>query len=388
MKVLTVSHVFPRHGEDTVAPFMRNFHQSLKSNGVDVVVSAPHAIGLALEEQSEDGYRISRFRYAPDSLERLAYMGIMHELVMKSPVNAVLFVGFLVAQFFHIVRLIREEKPDLIHAHWWIPSGVTVWMVTRLFKIPYVVTSHGTDSVMLDKKWFLRPFARIVFGNATRIQVISNYLRSVIEKHFPNVNWQFDIVPMPVRESVVPLLEPVQSSGRSILLIGRLVKQKGIDLLINAMGLLDTDYHLTIIGHGKEKGALSQLADDLNLLERITWVDSVVPSDLANYFEKADIFILPSFREGLGMVLLEAARMGVPLICTDSGGMVDIVTDGVTGRLFPEYDYEKLAEAIRSYENCDFRYLMAVQAQERYCSEFSLDSIGKRALCSYEKAIK
>ncbi len=393
MKVLTVTHVFPRHGEDTVAPFLRNFHQALIRNGAEVVVSAPHHAGLAMEEQAEDGYRISRFRYSSDRLERIAYQGQMHELVIKNHFNKLLFIQFLATQFVHIAKMIKQEKPDLIHVHWWIPSGLTVLIAAKLFKIPYVITTHGTDVFILQRFKFLRPFAKMVFGNASRVHVISTYVQSLLQDFLPSKT-AYDTVPMPVREEIFPLIQPHHSRGHTILGIGRLVERKGFAVLIRALALLPEPYRVTLIGTGPEKENLVALATECSVEQRITWIDSVPPKGLSEQFQNADIFVLPSLtdwkgeKEGLGMVLLEATRSGVPLICSNSGGMTDIVTDCKTGRLFPENDHAALAEMIQSLENQEFCVQMVKNAQDRYRSTFAQEMIGKRAVESYTKAIQ
>jgi glycosyltransferase involved in cell wall biosynthesis len=392
MKILTVTHVYPRTAGDYIAPFVENYQATLLKQGLEIIVLAPHAPGL-LRTEGSGRYAVHRFVYAPERFERLAYHGEMHELVVKNVVNKVIFLSFWLSQFAALVRLVRRERPDLIHAHWWIPSGVVVALLSRMTGVPFVVTTHGTDVFIVNRFPFLRPLARFVFGNAARVQVISEYVGTFVARLIPHRLKRIDRVPMPIDEESFPRGLPRFRNRGSLLAIGRLIRRKGFSVLLDAFALLDSPSTLTLIGTGPEEECLKSQAKALGVADRIAFVRSVPPQELPRFFEKADILILPSVtdwkgeQEGLGMVLLESLWMGVPVICSDSGGMTDIVKDGYSGLLFPEGDSAALAAAIRkmSAEECYLRCLRGGQAL--YDREFAQAAIGERAAESYRKAL-
>ncbi len=175
LRVCLVTHVFPRHPGDSVAPFLNGFVKALHRQGVVVEVVCPHAAGLpGLEERQEA--TIHRFRYGPASLETLAYHGDMHERartlsgLLRLPAFLVGFLGGALA---------HARRADLIHAHWWIPGGIVGALAARILHKPLVITLHGTDAYMLGKSPRLVPVARWVLGRAAR--VIANSQRTAEE---------------------------------------------------------------------------------------------------------------------------------------------------------------------------------------------------------------
>ncbi len=299
MKVLTFAHVFPRHKEDTVAPFLWNFHDALISQGITPIVLAPHEEGLLLKEKYSSGYTVHRFRYAPNSLERIAYKGEMHELVFQNILNKLIFMLFLLSATFSLFRMILKEKPDLIHVHWWVPLGLVTRFVCLFTRTPYVVTTHGTDVFILSRFKFLKPFAKSVFKHAQRVHVISSYVGSLVEELIPQKREAIDRISMPIRETDFKEVRPSYDKKRAckLLGIGRLIERKGFSTLLQSLTHIDTNYTLTIIGSGSLREALEQEATQLGVEKQVTFIEGVAPSKLPQVIEEHGIFILPSITD-------------------------------------------------------------------------------------------
>jgi glycosyltransferase involved in cell wall biosynthesis len=141
----------------------------------------------------------------------------------------------------------------------------------------------------------------------------------------------------------------VANSQADLLTVARLTAQKSLDTLIDAMALL-SDRHaaarLTIIGDGPARAALEEQTRHLSLQERVKFLGLVPQRDLPPHYAQCAVFVLPSVREGMGLVLAEALLCGAPVIAANSGGVTDIVKDGETGLLVPERDPHALAAAI------------------------------------------
>jgi glycosyltransferase involved in cell wall biosynthesis len=153
----------------------------------------------------------------------------------------------------------------------------------------------------------------------------------------------------------------VAASSRSasdqfeLLFVGRLVRRKGVDVLLRAARLLADDERLTvrIVGGGPEKPALEQLASTLGLGERVRFEGVISAEAIETLFMQCDALVLPAIvtetgeTEGLGVVLIEAMGYGKLVIATSAGGIVDIVAESDTGLLVPPGEPEALADAIR-----------------------------------------
>src|SRR4051812_30735909 len=128
MKVLFLTHSYPRHSGDAPGSFILRLATALRNEGVETSVVAPGAPGL-IEHESIDDIRVDRFRYAPRKYETLAYGGNMAGQVQASWSAKVTMLGFLGAEFRSAVHARREFEPDVVHAHWWFPNGlVGTWL--------------------------------------------------------------------------------------------------------------------------------------------------------------------------------------------------------------------------------------------------------------------
>ncbi|GAA3722066.1 glycosyltransferase involved in cell wall biosynthesis [Spinactinospora alkalitolerans] len=132
-----------------------------------------------------------------------------------------------------------------------------------------------------------------------------------------------------------------------VLFLGRLHRQKGVDVLLRAFSrIADQGAHLVVVGDGPEAAGLRALADRLGVAARVHWRGFVPHEQVPPILAAVDALALPSRYEELGTVLVEALRAGVPVVAADTGGIPDVIEDGVTGLLVPAEAPEPLARAL------------------------------------------
>ena len=142
---------------------------------------------------------------------------------------------------------------------------------------------------------------------------------------------------------------PPPGGGLSVLCVARLAPQKGLDVLVSAIGALvegGTDVHLTIVGSGPLEASLRRSAERRGVAQRVSFAGAVGQDDMADYYARADIFCLPSFAEGLPIVLMEAMATGRPVVATRVMGVPELVEDGVSGLLVAPGNVDELAGAL------------------------------------------
>jgi glycosyltransferase involved in cell wall biosynthesis len=352
-RVLMLAHVFPRALDDSMGAFLLHLADALAEQGARIDVIAPHAANLA-DIESFGAVRVHRFHYAPVRWERLAYTGTMHEFVARGSVNKILFAFFNIAFFFKALLVVRATGAQLLHAHWWLPDGLVGALVSLITRVPLVITTHGTDVEMLRRTRWATPLARFVFARARAITCGSTYMRTQLLAQDVADGVRVVVIPMPVSaEFRIQNSEPeIQNS--QVLTVARLTKQKSIDTLVDALAILrerGSNARLKIIGDGPERAALEQQARDLCLQDRIEFLGALLQKDLPSQYAACAVFVLPSVREGMGLVLTEALLCGAPVIAANSGGVTDIVHDDKTGLLFPERDARALADTIEKLLN-------------------------------------
>lgn len=174
-------------------------------------------------------------------------------------------------------------------------------------------------------------------------------------------------------------------SGPLALFAGRLVREKGIDVLLRAwptvLAQLPTA-HLLLVGEGDKKEELQALATSLGVQEHVTFAPGT--ADVMPYLHTANSFVLPSFAEGLPVALLEAMATSLACVATATNGSLELIEDGVTGRIVPIGEPAPLAAGLVEALSLPVAESWAEQARAKIVAQFSLDSVADRYIEMYE----
>ncbi len=193
-----------------------------------------------------------------------------------------------------------------------------------------------------------------------------------------------------VHNSIIPEnVTPRENGGDAsdgdkvkLLFAGRIVPEKGLDVLVKALELLkdDSRWSLEVCGTGKSRDVMPivKLSRGLGIADRISWPGSV--DNVQQHIADSDVVIMPSISpESFGLVILEAASLGVPVIASNNGAQPEIISNGVDGMLVASGDYEALAQAIRTLiDDPDRRKAMGRAALATFNERFSYDKFFKQ----------
>lgn len=343
MDVLFVTHAYPRHEGDVAGAFILRLAQALGETGVRVRVLAPSAPGLARDDII-GGVPVRRFRYAPTSMETLAYTGTMAEAVGESISGKLAMAGLLIAGARAVSRERRRLKPAIVHAHWWFPGGLISHGSTG--KAPFVVTMHGSDVRLAARSRPGRALMRRVLESADALSAVSSWLAQQAAAIAPGI--YCDVAPMPVDIGAFVPAAPAERGRRHVLFVGRLSRQKGILDAIRAIAACGPDTTADIVGAGPLDAEARAHAERLGLTGRMSFHGALPPASLPAFYRRANAVLMPSHEEGLGLVAVEAALSETPVVAYRSGGMPDVVRDGDTGRLVALGDHGALGEALNA----------------------------------------
>lgn len=383
MKVLFLTHNFPRFDGDLPGNFLLRLASALNAQGVAVNVVAPAAPGY--EDSSRvNGTGVERFHYAPRRFETLAYGGNMAEQVRDSWSAKLTMLGFLGAEFRSAVRARRATQPDVVHAHWWFPSGLVGTWLSGLSNTPLVTTMHGTDIRIARSVAMSRPAFRHVLQRSAATTAVSRWLaheaQALVSAAAPVV------APMPV---ATELFRPGgRRDAKALLFVGKLSKQKGLDLLLHALAKLPTDVRLDVVGDGDERQALETLAGELGIASRVRWHGTKPQAELPTFYQSAAALVVPSADEGLGLVAVEAMLCETPVVAFDSGGLPDVVQHERTGLLVRERSPDELAEAVaRVLKMEDAGKSLGAAGRLHALATFAPESVARRYIEVYRTAI-
>jgi glycosyltransferase involved in cell wall biosynthesis len=383
MNVLFLTHSFPRREGDAAGSFILRLAVALRAEDVNVHVVAPAADGVPASEEIE-GVPVDRFRYAPRRYEKLAYTGNMAGDVASSWTAKFALVGFLGADFVQAVRARRNFEPQVVHAHWWFPSGVVGTWVGGLSHVPLVTTLHGTDVRLARSVGVAKPLFGHVLKHSAAVTTVSSWLKDKTQELAPEVNPI--IAPMPVSTK---LFSPGGArDGQRLLFVGRLMQQKGVDHLLHALAAMKTQASLDIVGDGPSRGALETLARELGVSSRVRWHGQVPQSELPRLYKSAAALVVPSSEEGLGLVAVEALLCETPVVAFDSGGLRDVIQHDRTGLLVPPGDRTALARTLDDLLGRDGRGSDLARAGRLYAlSAFAPESAARRYAEIYQQVI-
>ena len=347
MRILVVAHNYPRFPGDPAGAYIARLARAAATAGATVQVIAPHS-AAAREDEETDHLRVHRFRYAPESLERVGYRGDVSRGALLSPLTLATLPAYLLRFRSAIRRHATTGNPQVVHAHWWFPAG---WLVSGL-GVPYIVTCHGSDVRLLERSAVLRRVSRAVFRGAGAVTAVSRFLAADLERQTDGLRRPVAVTPMPVDVELFSrgLATPKATPPR-LLYAGNLVPNKGVDVLLRAVAVLrqrGTTCRVKILGEGPARSDLERLARALGIDDHVEWSDFVPQDRMPAEYGASMVTVLPTRgqAEGLGLVLVEALLAGSAVVGTPAGGIPEVVQDGATGLLARDGDPNDLADKI------------------------------------------
>jgi len=246
--------------------------------------------------------------------------------------------AYVLAGFFPAWWLARREKPDVIHAHFAVPTGALAFAVSQLTGVPYVLTAHlgdvpgGVPEQTAHLFRLVDPVARIFWKTATRVTAVSAFVTGLARR-------AYGVEPVTIRNGIPlrAMAHPPQAHARPrLVLVGRLSVQKNPLLAVRALALVrDLDWSLDVIGEGPLGAELRTEVATLGLADRVTFHGWLAGDAVGTLMDRSDILLMTSLHEGLPMVGVEALQHGLAVIGSAIGGLQDVVEEGKNGFLCP-----------------------------------------------------
>jgi glycosyltransferase involved in cell wall biosynthesis len=227
--------------------------------------------------------------------------------------------------------------------------------------------------------WLLRHRARLVYRLVTHSVAISAAARLDLSTHFGVPEAKSTIFanaimdPLPVLRSV---FSPSPGFRTNFLCVGRLTRSKGQDVVLQAMAEVNRQtpgMSVEFVGDGPCRDSLQQLAEQLGLNSCCVFRGSISHQDVMEAMRRAWATVVPSRAEAFGLVNIESMAVGTPVIASATGGIKDIVRDGVDGLLFEPGNHKALAHClIKLINNKDARSKMSVNSRQRFLEKFEI----------------
>lgn len=262
---------------------------------------------------------------------------------------------FAPAAFFAGASLMKSISFHVLYAPFVIPSGFPAIFLSKMFRVPFVVTFIGGDvydpskGISPHRNIFFRAVIRWIAKAATARTAISHDTKTrTIELH--GVTQPITVVPIGLRahkNTPIASRAELNVAKQAIVAvsIGRLVPRKGYDVLLSAWKKIP-EAILVIIGDGPMKEELQRKIQDYNLQGRVRLMGQVGEAQKIQLLSVADMYVSAAQHEGFGIVFLEAMQAGLPIVAANDGGQRDFLVSGENALLVAPHDEKGLQEAV------------------------------------------
>ena len=366
MRVGYVVHTYPAISH----AFISREVEGLRRAGADVHTLSVHRAGEEHVRSESDRREaagtdwilpVSPLRLAAAHLRALghpmAYLKTLRFAVGQAPggLRACLWQVFYFAEAIYVWAWARRHRLEHLHAHLANVATDDAWLATIFdrFADPqghwtWSFTMHGPTEFFAVRRFNLA--AKVAAADC--VVCISDFCRSQLMLLCPPSSWEKLVVVRCGADLERYRFRPPRPMGGSmaVLCVGRLVPRKGQAILLEVLASLAGRMAITVTlaGSGPEEGTLRQLAERLGIASSVTFAGPVGQDELPGLFARHDVFCLPSFAEGVPVVLMEAMAVGLPVVSTPIAGVPELVEHAVSGLLVPPGRADALAQALSS----------------------------------------
>lgn len=290
-------------------------------------------------------------------------------------IKQMLYGFFYFTEALMLARWMHSQKIGHLHVHFGTAAANIALLLKQVLPIGLSMTIHGPDEfydVQAEKL-----IEKI--GAADFMVCIGRFARSQLMKLSPAASWgKFDICPLGVDvANYNPVRQPAGDRPFTILCVGRLTPAKGQHVLVDACTVLrdwGRQFKVVIVGNGPDENSLRAAVDRHELNDFVEMTGPLNQDQVRAWYARSDVFVLPSFAEGIPVVLMEAMASGVPCVTTRITGIPELIRDGIDGLLTTPSDVQELADTLAQLiDDPALRHELGEAGRERVREHYDLN---------------
>jgi glycosyltransferase involved in cell wall biosynthesis len=389
LTVMMLTWEFPPRIIGGISPHVYYLSRNLAKNGVKVYVVTCDFPG-APQHEVVDGVEVFRVdSYKNPSPDFATWVYLMNVNMQKEAAALVNSIG---------------ENVDIFHAHDWLVANAGIGL-KHVFRKPFLTTIHSTEigrrnGIHFDYERMIHETEAWLTYEAWRVICCSEYMVSHVKWAFGLPTDKLIMIPNGVDAEVFTRMEQEDLSSfrnkfalpeeKIVLLVGRLVYEKGVHVLVNAVPkvLEKVNAKFIIVGNGYMKEQLSNIVKNIGLAHKVHFTGFVDDETLRKLQKCADVSVVPSLFEPFGIVALEAMAAKSPVVVSDTGGLAEIVEHDVTGVKVYANNPDSLAWGITKVlldEN--FANLIKANAYKKVQEKYNWNKIAQQTRTNYETVL-
>jgi phosphatidyl-myo-inositol dimannoside synthase len=304
------------------------------------------------------------------------------------------------------LRLARKIRPDLIYGTHWRNCGIPLRVTGAATRVPFCLAVHGSEVFYLLERGrkVLSFLFRWVASGCRGFVALGQYQKQILGKlgisaakiYTSPEGIDLGRLAKVDAEARRRIRARYHLNGkRMIMTVGRLVERKGHDAILRALPRVLKEIHdavYLIVGKGPMEGRLRVLAREMGVEDRVVFCGFVPDGDLMAHYQACDVFAMPNREvggdtEGFGIVFVEAGACGKPVIGGRSGGVVEVIEDGVTGFLVDPLSTQEVARALTSLlQDRDLAVRMGQAGRARVKQHYSYQRVAENIAAFLQKA--
>jgi len=373
MRILVLNYEFPPVGGGG-GRAAAALCAALVERGHELQVITSMAPNLARSE-TLDGYQVLRVQAGRRSRFRASFASM---------------TGFVVGAMLPAIRMARSWRPDVIHVHFAVPTGVLAFPLSKITRIPYLLTAHLGDvpGGVPEKtdRWFrfVLPFTSLIWKGTSKVVAVSEHTRSLALRHYA-----VDIEVIPNGVQLRSGAAKHVSDPPRLIFAGRFQSQKNLPALVELLAKVrDMPWQCELLGDGPDRQIVEDLLISHNLGSRVNllgWVDGAIVEDR---LEASDLLLLTSRSEGFPVIGVQALASGLAILASRVGGLPELVEDEVNGRLCGADDPDCFEQALRWCLEDRERLLKMKQASRVRSERFDIRKIAEQYEDVFEEAVQ
>jgi N-acetyl-alpha-D-glucosaminyl L-malate synthase BshA len=329
-------------------------------------------------ELAARGHEIHFISYAPPIRMDLGAENVRYHEVEVTNYPLFQFPPYCLALASRLAEVAERYELDLLHMHYAIPHAVSALLARQMTprRLPFVTTLHGTDVTLVGTEPSYLPITRFAIEQSDAVTVVSDFLRTETRETF-GTQRPIELIHNFVNTELYRPREPLAMARRPRLLHisnFRPVKRVLDCVRILAVAREQVDCELWMAGDGPDRSPAERLVTELGLSRYVRFLGK--QDHIERLIPQCDVLLMPSEREAFGLAALEAMACGVPPVAASSGGVTELITDGVDGFLAPVGDVTSMGQMVASLLASDSRREAAAEAARTTAVErFSTDRI-------------
>jgi glycosyltransferase involved in cell wall biosynthesis len=287
--------------------------------------------------------------------------------------------GYVVSSLGPTVSHARSWRPDIIHAHFVVPTGVLAAAAGEVFRVPYVLTAHLGDvpGAIPDQTGHLfrvvHPASKILWQRAAAVTAVSAFSAELAAKAWGR---SAEVIPNGISLADRPAFPKSEPDLCRMIFVGRLNSQKNLSFLVTVLAKLrDLPWYVDIVGDGPERAGLESATAKAQIADRVEFRGWLDQTNVESALRQASVFLLPSSVEGLSLALLESLRTGTSIVASDIPAIRSVITNEREGLLLPVNDESAWVGALQKLLTNHPRRLQLRQDAWHAAERFDIDEI-------------